>query len=913
MAFNPFHSFRKHQKVIFAVMAIVCMFVFVLQFGKGDVFERIATMFGGSSKSQGAYVATLYGSKVYEKELVDQGHRQQAASALVGTLINAAVNSAVSDAAALKLDKDREADLKRVLTNMQGRRDSRGQTDPAADLLTVRRLKEAAEKSGNEQEKKVLDELEGALQVQSKIGYFIMVMYQGQYPYFGPRQPQDMLDFRLWQHQADALGIVLNDDDVRKLLARETGGRDMLPQGSFKSDPTFKKEAGGFLTAYSNYTEGDILEALRQEYRVLLAQEALLGEPEGRYLGRDLHRADGKVGDSYSPASVSPGDFLSYLRDQRAAVKVALLPIPVAAFEDRVKDEPAESQLRDLYEKHKDDEPAPDRTQPGFKQPRRVRVEYVTGSPDSEYYQQAGKRQVAMSAAAQVLGGAQPYGAGGGVGALAASAARPVTQDPALKAQDEYLRNVRKYIVLGAWAGPEQTDRSYAAASDLGSVLAGLSAGNPWVAPGGVLANESARQANEARGAAATFMGAAGSNPLGQPALALPFVTSPPPPSKVEPSLLRQAEQTEARALLMRNLKTVEQELKKLAAKPEEAKAYIEKATKEYGLEHKTMTVARDEYALIDDPALAIFKKGQDDKPDEPVTVAKRVGFARLFLNSTGTYKPVYWSSDAGDSESERAQLNRQFAEFARSPELAKMVEQQTERQMEGWLAFWAQSRQPVLFWRAQDDQAHARSFKAVSDEVLQAWKHRQARLLARKAARELEAESKQRKWPTDAATREQEVKAWLDGQKLGQAFVLDNVARQLLEPRPAGADKDKDKKSYRPYTVPEKDVPYAPAKFLDALLRLQEPGDATYIADQPENTLYLAVLLVRTPPSDKEFEDAVAHPANDPLWEECVRKQREDFRKAYLGKMREEAAPKEVEDGEWIDAVHKHWRKERE
>ena len=35
MAFNPFHSFRKHQKVIFAVMTIICMFVFVLQFGRG--------------------------------------------------------------------------------------------------------------------------------------------------------------------------------------------------------------------------------------------------------------------------------------------------------------------------------------------------------------------------------------------------------------------------------------------------------------------------------------------------------------------------------------------------------------------------------------------------------------------------------------------------------------------------------------------------------------------------------------------------------------------------------------------------------------------------------------------------------------------------------------------------------------
>src|SRR5262245_56200495 len=134
MAFNPFHRFRKHQKVIFAVLTILIMFVFVLSTGtRGDFFtDVLPRFFGGAGKNQGPYVATVYGSKLYEKELLDQGRKQQMASVLVGALTNAAVNAVVSDAVALKADKD--SDLAKVITNVQNRRDSRGQTDPAEDL-----------------------------------------------------------------------------------------------------------------------------------------------------------------------------------------------------------------------------------------------------------------------------------------------------------------------------------------------------------------------------------------------------------------------------------------------------------------------------------------------------------------------------------------------------------------------------------------------------------------------------------------------------------------------------------------------------------------------------------------------------------------------------------------------------------
>src|SRR5271166_3716361 len=65
MAFNPFHRFRKHQKAIFAVLTIVCMFVFILSFGPGDIFSNAFRR----ARERGELVTTLYGRKVYMQDV----------------------------------------------------------------------------------------------------------------------------------------------------------------------------------------------------------------------------------------------------------------------------------------------------------------------------------------------------------------------------------------------------------------------------------------------------------------------------------------------------------------------------------------------------------------------------------------------------------------------------------------------------------------------------------------------------------------------------------------------------------------------------------------------------------------------------------------------------------------------------
>src|SRR4051812_32517560 len=84
MAFNPFSWFRKHQKVFFAGLTILCMVVFIGQFGAGDVFTRALMLFGG--RASGETVTTLYGKKLRQSELERLAvHRKLASDFLFAT------------------------------------------------------------------------------------------------------------------------------------------------------------------------------------------------------------------------------------------------------------------------------------------------------------------------------------------------------------------------------------------------------------------------------------------------------------------------------------------------------------------------------------------------------------------------------------------------------------------------------------------------------------------------------------------------------------------------------------------------------------------------------------------------------------------------------------------------------------
>ena len=70
MAYNPFDFFRKHQKVLFGVFTVIIMFVFILQFGQGDFFQRFPHWIA-KFQTTGTPLAKVDGSEIKESQLRD--------------------------------------------------------------------------------------------------------------------------------------------------------------------------------------------------------------------------------------------------------------------------------------------------------------------------------------------------------------------------------------------------------------------------------------------------------------------------------------------------------------------------------------------------------------------------------------------------------------------------------------------------------------------------------------------------------------------------------------------------------------------------------------------------------------------------------------------------------------------------
>lgn len=67
MAFNPLASIRAYLQPIMAVVAIMTMFLFVFQFGRGDIFESALGWF--AKRDRGSEVVKIFGESVHEGDL----------------------------------------------------------------------------------------------------------------------------------------------------------------------------------------------------------------------------------------------------------------------------------------------------------------------------------------------------------------------------------------------------------------------------------------------------------------------------------------------------------------------------------------------------------------------------------------------------------------------------------------------------------------------------------------------------------------------------------------------------------------------------------------------------------------------------------------------------------------------------
>lgn len=832
MAFHPFHYFRKHQKVILAGITIIAMITFVLSgslTGRGDFFGYVTDLVGGEGRSP--KVATLYGSKVDQRSIDLVRVRRQVANLYVlGAVVQAHNNI-----------------LRRVEESLA--KWDAGIQQPVRDALFGLQLaRQFGMVEGLDQSLRTLTFVRNTLAEQKKsdevklLGQFIQVLEwhrdranrpPGDDMYFGGTiaNLQGVLDFLIWKHKADELGIVLTPDDVIRLIKQET-----LNQLDRDSDRVVTQNALRSAQII-RMTETDLIDALTDEYRVRLAQASILGEVPSA--------------DNWAPVPITPHEFYDYFKTNRTEVSVALLPFPVKNFVDQVSDKPTEEELQKLFEKYKDVEYAPDSPTPGFKVPRKVGVEWVAAKADSPYFKKRSE---------DVL-----------LGLTAAIAANPW---PAVALSvdllNEYERSEKYRAPLPPWNDPSLglyfDTRPEAVAVLWSSWLGGAAANAPGVLKG--LAGFQATQAVRAdktslspaaraeyrkRLAAGITQLLAGLEPVPLSYFGLWHYGNREPQYLPQEALHRvlvdKARDKLAVELVAAALNTVRSELEARKAKPEEARKYVAEAVKRYDLQTGATTQPRDRYDIATDPQLAALKDAylknqfQDPRGKE---------FYRLFFTTAKPYEGLRWPA------------------FSLNPDDPGGQD-------------WSDKKEPFLFWKTSDKPAYVPTLAEVKDQVEAAWKFDKARALARRAAEETAQQ---------ASSSDKDAAVVLAGgaPKSGALFTVDAVSR--LKPRPnvrLGA------RTYERYQIPDKELEFPKPNFVDEFLQLSDRKATKVLSDRPEATYYVAAQITRREPTIEEFytvyrnatPEALQH---DTLLEWMERDRRSLYRRATLEQLRAEA-----------------------
>jgi len=355
MAFNVFSSFRKYQRFWMAAVLLLCMITFVFCGFRGD-FNDLLTMFGGGRR--GSPVAKLNGYSIYRKDLEDLRTRRNVADIFMRTATRFAIHQL--DEYLKNLDKIPVSERQDTELLWKGMRE---------DL--AKRL--------------------------SRPRYFA-----------GGVKYDDLINFMLWQQEADRLGVKLEQDAMglmvlQEVYSRATGFDDLASRQVMNE----VVRSGGYMV-----NDDLIFRALRDEFRVQTVQLALMEARPDRVLNPPGFESQAvrKAGGPFRNVSLlpeirrplAPEQLWEDYRKQCSAFDVALVPVPVSDFVKEVA-APTDKELQDFYESNRDNDFDPTIDRPSFKFPPRMKVQWVSADPKSTYYRKLSRAATTLESTPAIV------------------------------------------------------------------------------------------------------------------------------------------------------------------------------------------------------------------------------------------------------------------------------------------------------------------------------------------------------------------------------------------------------------------------------------------------------------------------------------------------------------------------------
>jgi hypothetical protein len=345
MAFNVLNTFQRNKRFWMAVVLMICMVSFVFCTGTGDMGEKISRW---TSNRGGPAVVEIDGRSIGVRDLTELKMQRN----LANTFMKHCADMALKTVSKKYFEMSKDA---------PNAKDAETRAQQLTQLLAMR----------------------------STLG-----LRKGRPRYFdGGVKFDDLVEFKLWQAEADRLGIVIEDEHLNFLFGSEFFhqlGRDEL----FLAQREAQRE---FRDASDTY----VRRAIAEEFRVKIAQYAVLGAQPYSYLFR---RKQGQGGDSFTFKFTDPnvpdetrapltlGQLWDFYKANRAEFNVTLIPLDVEDFTKNKFDfatkvpEPDELQKKEFFEANKNDSFDPSSDKRGLEIPPQSKFEYVIANPESDDY-----------------------------------------------------------------------------------------------------------------------------------------------------------------------------------------------------------------------------------------------------------------------------------------------------------------------------------------------------------------------------------------------------------------------------------------------------------------------------------------------------------------------------------------------
>lgn len=343
MPFHPTHTFQKNRRFWMAAILMICMVSFVFCTGmKGDMAERLTYIFG----HKGTPIATVNGHNITSQQLQDLKMQRSVANEYMRNCVELGFKKVSK----LFFEEKRKEDGK----------DAKARQQFLVELFRIRST---------------------LYERKTKPRYFDLGV-----------KFDDLLEFKLWQGVADKMGIYLDEEHVNSLWRMELYSNYQNPGNNLLSEQDFIRSLMEVKRNYQNVDEKYLYRALAEEYRVRIAQEAVLTSQPFRWFasrgqepGFTMRFINPEMPNEIRAPLTLAQLWDAYKKD-RSDFTVALVPVPVDDYLKEIKEEPTDEQKRDYFQKYRDKAADPSADEIGLTLPMRVKIEYVTADPTSKEY-----------------------------------------------------------------------------------------------------------------------------------------------------------------------------------------------------------------------------------------------------------------------------------------------------------------------------------------------------------------------------------------------------------------------------------------------------------------------------------------------------------------------------------------------